>query len=105
MPRTCTPASFAAADTMARDSMYGTAARTPGVDSATSRARRQSGSGPSRPMSVACDVTDRMRERSSRSKPFITDNTTTSTATPRARPSTLMTVMKERNPRRCPERR
>ncbi len=47
---------------------------------------RQSASVPSRPVSVACAVTLRMRVRSSRSKPFMTDSTTISTATPSIRP-------------------
>jgi hypothetical protein len=46
-----------------------------------------------------------MRVRSSRSKPFMTDSTTISTATPSARPSIDTIVMNDRNPRRCVERR
>ena len=41
---------------------------------------------PQAPMSVACAVTLRMRVRSSRSKPFMTDSTTISTATPSTSP-------------------
>ena len=47
---------------------------------------RQSASVPSRPESVACAVTLRMRVRSSRSKPFMTDSTTISIATPSVSP-------------------
>ena len=68
-------------------------------------AARQSLSVPSRPMSVACEVTARMRLRSSRSKPFMTESTTISTATPSARPSIDTTEMNDRKPRRCVERR
>src|SRR5690242_7896691 len=57
------------------------------------------------PISIACEVTLRMRVRSSRSKPFITDNATTRVATPRARPSTEMSATTETRPRRCDERR
>jgi hypothetical protein len=44
---------------------------------------------------VACAVRLRMRSRTSRSKPFITDNTTISTATPIATPAIEMVEMKE----------
>jgi hypothetical protein len=46
-----------------------------------------------------------MRERSSRSKPFITDSTTIRTATPSARPSTEIAATKDTKPRRWVERR
>src|SRR4029453_4990945 len=57
------------------------------------------------PISIACDVTLRMRVRSSRSKPFITDSTTTSVATPSVSPITEISATNETNPRRCVERR
>ena len=54
---------------------------------------------------VACEVTVRMRLRSSRSKPFMTDSTTMRVATPSARPHTDISATNETKPRRCVERR
>ena len=44
---------------------------------------------------LACEVRLRMRSRTSRSKPFITDSTTMSTATPIATPAIEIVEMKE----------
>src|SRR4051812_18458376 len=57
------------------------------------------------PISMACEVTLRMRVRNSRSKPFITDSTTTSVATPSVRPMMEISATNETKPRRCVERR
>ena len=54
---------------------------------------------------VACAVTARMRVRSSRSKPFMTDSTTMSVATPSIRPHTDISATNETKPRRWVERR
>ena len=105
MPRTAVPSTRWPRASIACDSMKGTACRTPGCRSASVRAARQSAIDPSRPVSVACEVTDSMRERSSRSKPFITDSTTTSTATPSASPTTEIAATNDTKPRRCAERR
>jgi len=100
VPSTCSPwASIACSST------YGAAAVTPGSRSAAACAARQSGSVPSSPISVACAVTDSMRVRSSRSKPFITESTTISTAMPSVRPRTELSETNDTNPRRCVERR
>ena len=44
-----------------------------------------------------CDATDRMRVRNSCWKPFITDSTTISAATPRAMPAIDVSAMNEMN--------
>ena len=44
---------------------------------------------------VACDAMPRMRVRSSFSKPFMTDSTVISAATPMAMPSMELRLMKE----------
>jgi len=54
---------------------------------------------------VACEVTLNIRLRNSRSKPFMTDRTTISVATPSANPSTDIRATNDTNPRRCVERR
>ena len=54
------------------------------------------------PLSVACEVMLRMRLRSSRSNPFITDSTTISTATPIATPTIDISEMNDR--KRLPRR-
>ena len=60
---------------------------------------------PFSPTMVACEVTASMRVRSSRSKPFITDSTTISVATPSVSPHTDISATNETKPRRCVERR
>ena len=47
------------------------------------------------PVIWTCDATPRMRARSSFWKPFITDSTTISAATPSAMPAIEMSEMKE----------
>jgi hypothetical protein len=85
--------------------MNGTAASTAGSCMAFARAAGQSAKSPCSPVIVACAVTLRIRLRNSRSKPFMTDNTTMSTATPSMRPSTDMIATNEMNPcRRAPLR-
>ena len=44
-----------------------------------------------------CDATDRMRLRNSSWKPFITDSTTISAATPSAMPAIEISAMNEMN--------
>jgi hypothetical protein len=56
-------------------------------------------------MMVACAVTARIRLRSSRSKPFMTDSTTIRVATPSVSPHTDMSATNDTKPRRCVERR
>jgi hypothetical protein len=56
-------------------------------------------------MMVACEVTARIRLRSSRSKPFMTDSTTMRVATPSVSPHTDMSATNDTKPRRCVERR
>ena len=86
-------------------STYGAAATTPLAPRTRCCRACQSLSLPSRPAMVACEVTASMRVRSSRSKPFITESTTISVATPSIRPHTDMSATKETKPRRCVERR
>ncbi len=57
------------------------------------------------PVMVACEVTVSMRLRSSSSNPFSTDNTTMSTATPRAKPMTDIAATNDTKPLRCVDRR
>jgi len=85
--------------------MYGTAACTPGWRRTASATARQSGSVPLSPAMVACEVTARMRLRSSRSKPFMTDSTTISVATPSISPHTDISATNDTKPRRWVERR
>ncbi len=49
------------------------------------------------PRISTCEATDRMRVRSSRWKPFITESTTISAATPSAMPAIEMSAMNEMN--------
>ena len=86
-------------------SIYGAAATTPGSFSAWAWSWRQSVRLPFSPVSVACEVTLRIRVLSSRSNPFMTDSTTISTATPTASPSAETTEMNDRKPRPRVERR
>ena len=64
-----------------------------------SRSGRQLRIRPSSPEIVACAVRLKMRVRSTSSKPFITDRTTISTATPSASPNMAMPAIKDREPR------
>ena len=49
------------------------------------------------PRTSMCEATDRMRVRSSCWKPFITDSTTISAATPSAMPAIEINAMNEMN--------
>ena len=60
---------------------------------------------PSRPEIVACAVRLKMRVRRTSSKPFMTDSTTISTATPEAKPTMAMPAIKDTKPRRGDARR
>ena len=75
----------------------GATASTPGWVEVRCRTSRQSGRPAPNAVSVACDVMLRMRVRSSRSKPFMTDSTTISVATPIATPTIEIAEMKDRN--------
>jgi hypothetical protein len=55
----------------------------------------QSSSSPPPPLTWMWETTPRMRSRNSFWKPFITDSTTISAATPSARPSMEISAMKE----------
>jgi hypothetical protein len=98
MPRSSTPLTRAPCATSPRSSTYGAAASTCGIVSTRARTARQSGNAPSSPDSVACDAMARMRSLSSRSKPFMTASTVSSTATPTAMPSTPTAAMNDRKP-------
>jgi len=74
---------------------YGAAAITPGCFAACSATCGQSLISPEAPLIWMCETTARMRPRSSVWKPFITDSTTISAATPSAMPSMEIIEMKE----------
>jgi hypothetical protein len=80
----------------ASPSTKGAAAATRGLASACCRNACQFGRPAPNAVTVACDVMLRMRSRSSFSKPFITESTTMSTATPMATPTIDMTEMNDR---------
>ena len=77
-------------------STNGAAAATRGFSSACCRIAGQSASPSPKAVIVACEVRLRMRERSSCSKPFMTDSTTISTATPIATPTIEISEMNDR---------
>ena len=54
-----------------------------------------SGSQSPLPLMVTCEATPRMRLRSSRSNPFMTDSTVISAHTPKVMPSMDVSVMKD----------
>ena len=58
-----------------------------------------------RPRISMCEATDRIRVRSSSWKPFITDSTTISAATPSAMPAIEVSAMNEMNELRPEPRR
>ncbi len=72
----------------------GAAATTRGCREASSAAACQFCSVPLGPVITRCEATPRMRSRTSVWKPFITDSTTISTATPSAMPTMEMAEMK-----------
>ena len=85
-PVTIAPLSCAAPISNAWSSMNGAAPSTSGSRAIRAAASCQSPSREPNALMVACEVRLRMRSRTSRSKPFITDSTTISTATPIAIP-------------------
>ncbi len=105
IPRSKIPEALPPRVTMPCSSMYGAAATIPGNPSSLAICRRQSERRPSRPEIVACAVRLRIRVRNSSSKPFITDSTTISTATPSASPIIAIPAIKETTPRRGEARR
>ena len=95
-PRISVPEISAPTFTSASPSTYGAAPVTCGLRSAMAATPFQSGRPSSaRPEIVACEAMPRMRERSSFSKPFMTDSTTISVATPRPMPSIEASEMNE----------
>ncbi len=98
-PRTSTPDDLSPWISMPCSSIYGAAPTTPGKRSSFSRSGRQFVIRPSSPEIVACAVRLKIRVRNTSSKPFITDSTTISTATPSARPSIAMPAISDREPR------
>ena len=99
MPRSATAAdtpSLRSPISSASPSTYGATASTAGFASARSRSAGQSCRPAPNVVTVACEVMLRMRSRSSRSKPFMTDSTTISTATPIATPTIDISEMNDR---------
>lgn len=94
-PRTSVPRTVWSKDSMPWACTKGAAARTCGCLAASSATRCQLDSSPSKPEICTWDATPRMRVRSSVWKPFITDSTTISAATPRAMPSIETSEMKD----------
>jgi hypothetical protein len=77
----------------------GAAPSTSGLRRAISAVRRQSGSAaPAASLTSTCEMTESMRARTSFWKPFITDSTMISAATPRAMPSIDTPEMNEMKP-------
>ena len=83
---------------------YGAAALTRGLAIAA-LATAASSASVGRPRISMCDATDRIRLRSSSWKPFITDSTTISAATPSAMPAIDVSAMNEMNVLRPEPRR
>jgi hypothetical protein len=100
MPRMTAPLdapSARSAISSASPSTYGATPTTPGCCAARPRTLRHSGNPAENAVSVACDVMLRIRVRSSRSNPFMTDSTTISTATPIATPVIDIIEMNDKN--------
>ena len=95
MPRTSAPLTPPSTVNIACDWTKGAAARTSGCCAACAAIAGQSLSSPLMPVIWMCEATPRMRVRSSFWKPFITDSTTISAATPRPMPSIEISEMKE----------
>src|SRR5438552_4106920 len=87
MPRTSAPRLTSPVESIAWPKTYGAAAWTRGFLRAACASDCQSATPPARPRISMCEATARMRVRNSSWKPFITDSTTMSAATPRAMPS------------------
>ncbi len=96
MPRSSAPRFTSPDDSIACPFTYGAVATTCGfflAALATAAGSRRSG----KPRISMCDATERMRLRSSCWKPFITDSTTISAATPSAMPAIEISAMNEMN--------
>ena len=76
-------------------STNGATATTSGWASASETSDSQASSGLSNPEIVACDATPRMRSRSSRSKPFMTEITVIRAVAPSAMPIIDVRLMNE----------
>jgi hypothetical protein len=94
-PRITVPEISPPTFTSASPSMYGAVPATSGFWLANAATSRQSGRPSVLPEIVACEAMPRMRVRSSLSKPFITDSTTISVATPSPMPSIEANEMNE----------
>ena len=94
MPRTTLPRTAWPAESIACALTNGAAAITRGSCAAIFATACQSASWLSGPLICTCEATPRMRVRSSFWKPFITDSTTISAATPSAMPAIEMAEMK-----------
>ncbi len=94
MPRTTLPRTACPAESRACAFTKGAAATTCGSPSAIFAAACQSASRLSAPLICTCEATPRMRARSSFWKPFMTDSTTISAATPSAMPAIEVAEMK-----------
>ena len=108
MPRTWTPRSTCPRKSMPCAATKGAAARTEGDFSAASAisvhlASTEAGSAPGTKSSM-CGRTESMRSRTSFWKPFMTDSTTISAATPSAIPAIDVAATKETNRSRPPRR-
>jgi hypothetical protein len=95
MPRTIAPRTDCPKESMPCACTKGAAARTPGWLADCSATCCQSAISPFAPVICTCETTARMRPRNSVWKPFITDSTTISAATPSAMPSIEIIEMKE----------
>ena len=104
MPRTSAPRFAPPADSIACPMTYGAAAFTCGLPRA-SRSTAASSASTGIPRISMCEATDRIRLRSSSWKPFITDSTTISAATPSAIPAIDVSAMNEMNELRPEPRR
>ncbi len=95
MPRTTVPRTPSPEDSIAWALTKGAAASTRGCSAASRATACHSSSWLLTPVICTCDATPRMRARSSFWKPFMTDSTTISAATPSAMPSIEVSEMKE----------
>jgi hypothetical protein len=94
MPRTTEPRTACPADSIPCALTNGADARTRGCCAATAATACQSLSCALPLVICTCDATPRIRARSSVWKPFITDSTTISAATPSAIPAIEVSEMK-----------
>ena len=94
-PRISTPRTCPAWVSIPCNSTNGAAPTTSGCASAASASDSHPSSEPSIPEIVACEATPRMRSRSSRSKPFMTEITVIRAVAPSAIPIIEVRLMKE----------